>query len=820
MLKTALYKDHRNVRVRRFYTFLLLFFIAKLISSQNITVIEEDTNIPISGVAIYNFKKNKSVVTNLNGLADISIFDTNEVLYFQNLLYEKVEIRKSEIETRNFVIYLKPSVEDLKQVVISASKFEQSKRDVPQTIVSIDTKDIELANPQTSADLLENSGNIFIQKSQLGGGSPIIRGFSTNRLLLTVDGVRMNNAIFRGGNVQNVISIDPFSIRNTEITLGAGSVVYGSDAIGGVMSFYTKKPELSYKDDIFFKANAMLRYSDANIESTGHLDFNIGFKKWAFLSNITYSSFDDLRMGRHGPDDYLRSTFVERRDGEDVVVNNPDPLIQTPTGYNQINLLQKVRYEPSDNLNFDFNLYYSETSDYSRYDRLLRNDNEGLPRSAEWNYGPQKWFMGNLQVTKLSSSSNLYDKIQATLAYQNFKESREDRDYQSDLREVRSESVDAISFNADFEKQLSGRTSMFYGLEYLYNYISSDAKEINITDNTSTSTVTRYPNGSTWQSIAAYTSIKYKPNPKFTFQSGLRYNHVFSRADFRENNVFLNLPFNTSKINSGALTGTAGISWIPNNIIQWKLNASTAFRAPNIDDIGKVFDSEPGSVVVPNNDLDPEYAYGGELGLKLNFEDVVVLDLATYYTFLDNALIRRGFSINGETEILYDGELSNVQAIQNASKSWIYGFEMGAEVKLSKHMKLRTQYNVIGGTEEDESGAEVPIRHVAPEFGNTHFIWQNEKLEIDAFAEYNNELSFNELAQSEIAKPYIYALDKNGNPYSPSWYTLNLRSHYKFNSSLSVTASLENITDQRYRPYSSGISAPGRNLILAVKYTL
>ena len=84
-------------------------------------------------------------------------------------------------------------------------------------------------------------------------------------------------------------------------------------------------------------------------------------------------------------------------------------------------------------------------------------------------------------------------------------------------------------------------------------------------------------------------------------------------------NVFLNLPFNNAKINSGAFTGTAGISWIPNEIIRWKLNASSAFRAPNMDDIGKVFDSEPGSVVVPNNDLKPEYAYGGELGLKLKF---------------------------------------------------------------------------------------------------------------------------------------------------------------------------------------------------------
>ncbi len=802
-----------------FFTICFCIFIQSVVG-QTITVLERDTNEPIAGVAVYNFKKNKSVVTNLEGKVDIGIFDANETLYFQNFLYHKLIIKKSALKGQNPIVYLNLNVEDLKQVVVSASKFKQSKQDVPQTIVSVDANDIAFTNPQTSADLLDRTGNVFIQKSQLGGGSPIIRGFSTNRLLITVDGVRMNNAIFRGGNLQNVISIDPFSIKNTEITLGAGSVVYGSDAIGGVMSFYTAKPQLSYKDDIFFKANGVLRYADANTEATGHIDFNIGFKKWAFLSSVSYSNFDDLRMGSNGPDDYLRPNFVVRQNGEDIVLPNSDPLIQQPTGYNQINLMQKARYEPSDNLNFDFGVYYTATSDYSRYDRLIREDDEGVPVSAEWNYGPQEWFMGNAQLTKLSSRSNFYDKIHTSLAYQNFKESRSDRDFQSVLRENRSESVDVFSFNIDFEKQLSEKTTFFYGLEYLYNKVRSEGTEENIESNTSVPNVTRYPNGATWKSTAVYSSIKYKPNPKFVFQSGIRFNNVVSKADFRENNQFLNLPFEAARLNSSALTGTSGIRWIPNKTLQWSLNASTAFRAPNIDDIGKVFDSEPGSVVVPNANLKPEYAYGGELGLKLNIDDVLKVDLSTYYTFLDNALIRRDFSLNGETEIIYDGELSSVQAIQNASKSWIYGFEVGAEVKLSNTLKIRTQYNIIDGTEEDASGIEVPVRHVAPDFGNTHFIFKKDKLEVDAFAMYNSELSFNQLAETERGKAYLYALDANGNPYAPSWYTLNLRTQYQFNTSVSLTASLENITDQRYRPYSSGISAPGRNLIVALRYSL
>ncbi|MCK7589697.1 TonB-dependent receptor [Subsaxibacter sp. CAU 1640] len=787
--------------------------------AQKVKVVDKDSNLPIPGVAIFNDKKDKSVISDIDGYANIDVFSDDENINFQHIFHEATMLTKQEIKNNRLIVKLVSKTEGLNEVVISASKFEQSKRDIPQKIMNIDAKEIAISNPQTSADLLESTGNIYIQKSQLGGGSPMIRGFSTNRLLISVDGVRMNNAIFRGGNLQNVISIDPFTIQNTEVTLGAGSVVYGSDAIGGVMSFYTQKPQLSYSDSLYFKANALARYSTANKEKTGHIDLNFGLKKWAFLTSVSYTDFDDLRMGSHGPDDYLRPEYVQTINGEDTVVANDDPLVQVPTGYDQINLMQKARYEASDNLIFDLGLHYTTTSDYSRYDRLIRYRGDNL-RSAEWNYGPQRWFMGNFQVTKLSSNSNLYDKIQATVAYQNFQESRMDRDFGSDIRNIREEAVDAISANLDLEKYLGPKTELFYGLEYIYNKITSTGDEENISTNTSVPTVSRYPDGSDWQSIAAYSSLKYRPNPKFVLQTGVRYNHVLVNADFSENNQYLNLPFETTKIDAGALTGTAGISWTPSELIEWKFNLSSAFRAPNIDDVGKVFDSEPGSVVVPNNNLRPEYAYGGELGLKLNFDNVFIVDMATYYTYLDNALVRRDFSLNGESEILYDGELSNVQAIQNAAKSKIHGFEAGIQFNFNKQLKLTSQYNIVAGTEEDDNGDITPLRHAAPNFGNTHFVWQNSKFKVDAYAEYNNELSFYQLAPSETEKDYIYALDGNGNPYSPSWYTLNLRTQYKVSSAATVAASLENITDQRYRPYSSGISAPGRNLILSLKYTL
>ncbi|RED48779.1 TonB-dependent receptor plug domain-containing protein [Seonamhaeicola aphaedonensis] len=797
------------------FSFFLIAFLN--IQAQNIKVLNKVTQEPIINVAIYNIDKSKSIITNFRGEADISEFDDAEVIYFKHLSHVLKKLTKQEL-TPSRTVFLESNTQGLNEIVISASKFQQYKKDIPQKIISIRSQSVQFANPQTSADLLANTGQVYVQKSQLGGGSPMIRGFSTNRLLITIDGVRMNNAIFRGGNLHNVISIDPFTIQDTEVTLGAGSVIYGSDAIGGVMSFYTQKPRLSHTDSLLIKSNVVVRYASANDEKTSHFNLNLGYKKFGFFTSASYSDFGDLKMGKYGPDEYLRPEFVITTQNGDEVIQNSNPLIQRYTAYNQLNLMQKARYKPYENLTFDLGLYYTTTSDIPRYDRLIRY-NDDILRSAEWNYGPQQWFLSNFQITKLSSRSNLYDKINTTMAYQNFKESRKDRNFQSVSRNIRAESVDAYSFNVDLEKRLSPKTQFYYGLEYVFNKVRSEGKEENISNSAISPTVSRYPNGASWQSSAIYSSIKYKPNPKFVFQSGLRFNHIVSKANFEENNIFLNLPFSTSKNTAGALTGTAGISWSPNEIMQWRLNASSAFRAPNIDDIGKVFDSQPGTVVVPNETLKPEYAYGGELGLKLDFDSKLILDLSSYYTYLDNALVRRYYTLNGESDIVYDGELSTVQAIQNASKAWIYGFEVGLKMPITNRLELSSQYSIIGGTEEAGS-VEVPIRHVAPSFGNTHLVWNYKDFKLDFFLNYNDDLAFNDLAPSEIQKEYLYALDADGNPYSPSWYTCNFRTQYLLNTNTTLTAALENITNQRYRTYSSGIAAPGRNFILSLKYSL
>ena len=797
------------------YKYLLWLFLCctSLSFAQTVSVIDQQTKTPIEGVVLISENQQISQVTNAKGQADISVFQEVKTIQVRSLGYKTLFSSFNQIKSMNFEIRLEPSNLSLDEIVLSATRWRQSSGGVPSKIMSISEKEVALQNPQTAADLLGISGKVFIQKSQQGGGSPMIRGFATNRLIYTVDGVRMNTAIFRGGNLQNVINIDPFATEKTEVLFGPGSVIYGSDAIGGVMSFQTLTPQLSLSDELLVTGKAVSRYSSANKEKTGHFDVNIGSKKWAFVTSFSSWDYDHLRQGSNGPDDYIKDIYAQRQNDTDVVITQDNPLLQIPSAYSQKNLMQKVRFKPNDAWDFQYGFHYSETSPYGRYDRHNRFRN-GTLRYAEWNYGPQRWLMNNFNITHQGNHA-IYDQVSLRLAQQSFEESRIDRSLNRNTRTTNTEKVKAYSINLDFTKNTSSKNTLFYGFEYVLNDVSSEGLLTDIVTENNQTGPSRYPNA-TWNSIAAYINDELKVSDKLILQAGLRYNQFILDADFNNNINFYPFPFNTAKINNGAITGSIGGVFRPNESWVIKANIGTAFRSPNVDDIGKVFDSEPGAVVVPNPDLKAEYAYNFDLGIAKVFDDWLKLDVTGYYTTLENAMVRRDFQLNGQDEIIYDGQLSQVQAIQNAAVANVYGVQAGVEVKLPIGFTFLSDINYQVGEEELDNGVTSPSRHAAPFFGVSRLRYRYKDLTLELNTQYQGERSFNDLSFEERGKDEIYAKDKNGNNYAPSWYTLNLKSMYKLSDTFTVSGGIENITDQRYRPYSSGISGAGRNFILSL----
>ena len=783
--------------------------------SQNLTIIDEN-NKPVTGASIFSDLSNYET-TDKNGNVSLDKFSRFDTLTIKQYGFKEEKLLKSKLKNTLILLY---DNELLDEVVISASKFSQKFREVPKKVTQINRSMIEFTNPMTSADLLERGGYVYIQKSQLGGGSPMIRGLSTNRLVLSVDGVRLNNAIFRSGNIHNVISISPMNIENTEVIMGSASVLYGSDAIGGVMNFYTKKAKLSNDLNPNIQININSRYSSASNEKMYHIDFNYGLEKIAFLSSFSKSDFDDLTMGIHGPSEYLRPNYVTQNSaGDDVLVTNSKPRIQRNTGYSQTNFMQKVLYELNENLSIDIGIHFSKTGNIPRYDRLIRtNENEGLYYS-EWYYGPQEWLLINSQLTYIPKETKFYDELKFGSSFQKFSESRNSRKFSDGFLKSREEELDIFSLNLDFFKKISENSNITYGLEIIENQLGSFAKSVNISDLSETPISTRYPDNSSLNSLGLYINYKTKIIEDVFFQSGVRYSLIELKSDLSQNNIYYDFMYENISLENGAFVGGIGLSWVRNIYNNWKFNINTAFRSPNIDDLAKVFDSEPGSVVVPNPDLKPERSFGLEFGGYFRTKNNIELDFSSYVTYLYDSFIRENFTLsNGVSEIIYDGELSQIQALQNSSKSFIYGIEFGINMFLNKSFRVKSQHNLIAGYELDDLPFGMPVRHIPPNYGNFHLIYNNGDFTIDTYLNYNSKISFNNLAESERAKPYMYALDENGNPYSPSWMTFNVRSKYSFSKMLNINFTVENITNKLYRPYSSGISAPGLNFIFSLSY--
>jgi len=801
--------------LRKFYLYTLSCFIysIQVLHAQVITIIDQNTLQPVENAMIYNHDHSLSWTTDHNGQTTLIHFLDSGLITINHPSYESYVISADQLELGSFKVALRQRIILIDEVVISANRWEQNKKQTPNRIVSVGSQEIEFSNPQTTADMLGKTNQVFIQKSQLGGGSPMIRGFAANSVLIVVDGVRMNNAIFRGGNLQNVISIDPFTLGSTEVLFGPGSVMYGSDALGGVMHFRTKTPGFTSEKVTQFEANSVLRYSSANNEKTGHIDFSIRGNKISQYTSFTYSNYQHLNTGNKRtskfPDYGKRFQYVQRINNKDSVLQNPDNNEQVFSGYHQLNLLSKTRFRLGDKSELSYTLNYSTTSDIPRYDRLIETDENGQLKAGDWFYGPQKWLSNSILVG-LYNKNKFFDGARLQFTLQNIKESRNDRDFGNDLLRIRSEKVDIFTFNFDLERIISSKHTIFYGLEWFFNQVDSKAVGKDLVTGREFPGTPRYPNGgSDYSGLAGYLSHKWQPSEGVAITSGLRYNQIWLDALYNDTNSPGIL--NKFEVNNGALNGSLGIAWLPAKHWQFNTLFSTGFRAPNVDDIGKIFDGSNGIVTVPNTDLKPEYSYNTEIGLTKSIEDKLKISATGYFIFLDNAIIQDDFAFQGKDSIYFDGELSKVQALVNTNSAHIYGVNVQLDFALTPGLGFSSSYTITQG--EDSEGR--PLRHTTPSFGFFGLSYRYKRLRSELSYRFNGKREFKDLAPSEQLKTHLYTPDG-----SLAWQTLNFSGSFHFSKTIILTAGVDNIFNTHYRPYSSGISAAGRNFIVALKTSL
>jgi hemoglobin/transferrin/lactoferrin receptor protein len=741
----------------------------------------------------------------------------------------------------------KDSTEQLKEldeIIISGSKFAEKKKNIVQKIYNISSNEIRNANTQNIGDLLINTGNVFVQKSQQGGSSPVIRGFEASRILLVVDGIRMNNAIYRSGHLQNAITVDQNMLSSIEVLQGPASTLFGSDALGGAIHMMTRQPQLSTdKNKTNIKGSAFSRFSSANNEKTIHADINVGWKKIGILSSITLSDYGDTKIGSHDKKGFelfgTRPYYIDPFNGYtgDTILKNNNDRIQKFSGYTQMDLLQKILFNPNEKTAHTINIQHSTSSNIPRYDRLQDVKN-GKLRFASWYYGPQNrsLFAYNLNLKK---QAGFFGEYNGTISYQLINESRFTREYKKyDQFDKRNEEIGVGGLTIDARRKMI-HDELTAGIDVQTNNLKSTAYRTNLISKLVSKLDTRYPDGkNTMYNAAIYLQHIHKfINEKWILNDGIRFQYTDLRSNIIDNSFFL-LPVTKVRQKTSSVTGNVGFAYSPSKDTRINLGFSAGFRAPNIDDLSKIFESSTSlkQVVVPNTNLKPEYTGTFEAGLNQAIVKDIQLEISAYYTNFTNAIIKSPFKLNGQDSIVYNNVKSQVLASQNVNHAFIYGGNIMVTAKTGKSWFLSSSINFTKGrfiTDENKSSSiyqiqpnglyaivmskvrTKPLDHIPPIFGKISIAYKKKNIELELFLLFNGWKKLDQYnADGEDNAQYATKLG------TPSWQTLNFKTSYRLNKLLRLQAAVENLFDLNYRFFASGFSAPGRNFIVSLRTDL
>lgn len=787
--------------------------LSMLSMAQTITIRDNSTREGIENVSIKD-KNNIVVVTDINGKADLTSLDKSDSLTISHLGYFP---NKAMAGNDALSVNMTSKIIALDEVVFSANRTKEKKIDVPYSMEVIKQKDIEFNNQPTTGDVLANTGNIFVQKSQLGGGSPNIRGFEASRVLIVVDGIRMNNAIYRAGHLQDVMTLDAQMLDRTEVVFGPASTMYGSDALGGVMHFYTKNAQFSTNDKLQVKVNAMARYASVNNEMTGHLDFNVGTKKFASMTNITYSNFGDLTSGSVKLNGYVnswdRNYYVERINGWDSMMVNKNNNVLTGSGYTQTDIMQRFALKTGEHMTHNINFQMSMNPNLPRFDRLAGDYKGSNLKFAENNYN-QNRILGAYTLN-YNGKTAFSDNIKVILAYQKIDEDRITRQFQKNNRVTQMEDVGVLSANVDLMKNIKQKHEIRYGIELTSNDVKSTAKTFDIIKDSTFRADTRYAANSKMNTLAAYISHAFEVNDNFVITEGVRYTNTSVVCNFTDTVPF-KFPDPKAVQKSQAVTGSLGFTWKAENDYKVSLMANTGFRTPNVDDMSKLFDSGGGILIIANPKIKPEYAYNFELGISKIMNGRFKFDVTGFYTIIENYLTQRDFKLNGQDSVTYQGNKYKVQAMQNTDRAYIYGINAGCQLDFNQHISFKSTINYTYGRYTDvKNDTVVPLDHIAPVFGQTSLFYKAKNTDGEFFIRYNAKKALSEFSPS--GEDNLQYATANG---MPGWFTLNIRAGYSITKNLRLNVACENITDNRYRIFASGINAPGRNFIVSLRFKL
>lgn len=638
------------------------------------------------------------------------------------------------------------------EVVVTAQRQAWNSFKLPGITTVLKAQDLKKQAARTVPEALQGMPGIFLQKTNHGGGSAFLRGLTGQQTLLLVDGVRLNNATFRSGPNQYLNTLDPAWVGRIEVMQGSGSVEYGSDAIGGVIQVLTH--QLSTSPSLYWQPEASFKWMNSGMETSVQAASTVSGPRWALRTEAAYRNFGDLIAGRG----------IGR---------------QTPTGYTQWSYAGKGLVKLSRRLTASFLWQDLEQQHVPLYHKVR------LENFSFNEFEPQR---RNLGYVRLSREWDLKwaRQLELTASRQYLIEGRTSQKNNQTKRVDETDKTLTHGLQLSLRSDLTQVWQMQTGLDWYTDAVRSNKTEVDTGTGQAVQKRGLYPDRSRMNSLSAYNLHTFNW-PRLSLSAGVRYQAF--RITIPDENIGL------SEISPSAWVGNLGASWALNTRLRLFAAVASAFRAPNIDDLGTLgivdFRYE-----LPNQQLSPEKSRSAELGLKWSSHRGQAR-ISGYYLALDDLI---GRISTGDTIQSYP-----VFNKANIAQAYVKGLEAQFKYQLHRYWHLVGHGSYTFG---QNLSAHEPLRRIPP---------FNGRLQLSFVPKGHWEYRLETLFATEQNR--LAAADKSDNRINPNgtpgWQIVNLGLWYRFKQ-VSVAAELHNLFNEAYRTHGSGVDGLGRSCWIRV----
>ncbi len=660
----------------------------------------------------------------------------------------------------------------LRTPVVTASRHPQRRIDAPRSVSIITAAELRRRNCRTVPEALNEVAGVLVQETNYGGGSPIIRGLVGNQILLLLDGVRLNNAIYRLGPNQYLNLIDIGQVEQIEVVRGNGSVLYGSDALGGVVNVITKSRNLATSPRGLRLATSA-RLSSADRGATGRLEFDGGTRRFGLNGGFSLKSFGDLRGGR--------------RTG-----------VQASTGYHELDGDLKLQQQFTPGARATLAAQHVAQRDVPRTD-VLRS---GTNLQYEWD--PQERTLMDLRC-EFEPRGPFVRTVMLGTSYQDHDERiRRIEMSAPNVQRRLHDQVLSNGYTLQLSSVLGARQTWTYGSEYYRDRVNSSRVDHALLTGVATTKPGAFANGARYASGALYVQDEIRLLERWSVDLGLRHSRYWLNATVQDPSSRAVSVHYTPYATTGSLHSLFRLA--PD--FHLVCGIAQGFRSPNLDDISAL-GSFGGGFEVPNPRLAPEQSLDYELGVKVQRGRTY----ATAFGFLSDLrdIIQRqpgtyeGLSfIDDNANLTQDSGEPDVYQRKNTGLARVVGAELEAQVQASGAVDV---YGNLGCTRGNDQIADQPLRRIPPLKGVVGSRWQVcPDLWLDFHAVFAGRQD--RLAPGDVTDPRI----QTGG--TPGFATLDLSGGLELNGIGTFTLALENLTNESYRLHGSGIDGPGFNIVL------